>query len=165
MENYYSCTSLKLCMTEVCALGQWSLPVTHRSCQSLEYPASPPHAQSLTHSARIRDTLWMITQRSQPPPLALTWTHNLWCSHTCPVLSPWLSPPPSRAQALLGNGGQASPNSMLMMSLTSGLWVGQKSGSKRQRSRHSSTDSLYIYYSTCVQVPQSRFLNAQSFEG
>lgn len=47
-------------------------------------------------------------------------THNL-RSQTCPVLSPRLSQPLSRAQALLGKRGQASPNRMLMMSLTSGL--------------------------------------------
>lgn len=47
-------------------------------------------------------------------------THNL-CSQTCPVLSPWLSQPLSWARALLGKRGQASPNRMLMMSLTSVL--------------------------------------------
>lgn len=113
-------------------------PPTH---PSIPFSHPPPlHPQPLTHSASI---LWHFqndhTATSPPPTPTISTatttllllhpfspshihicTHNL-RSQTCPVLSPRLSQPLSRAQALLGKRGQASPNRMLMMSLTSGL--------------------------------------------
>ena len=78
-------------------LSKWSHnypPTTTTATLLLLHPFSPSHIHICTHNLR---------------------------SQTCPVLSPWLSQPLSRAQALLGKRGQASPNRMLMMSLTSGL--------------------------------------------
>lgn len=91
--------------------SQCQYPVT-LSKWSHSYPPPPPTISTAT-------TTLLLLHPFSPSHIHIC-THNL-RSQTCPVLSPRLSQPLSRAQALLGKRGQASPNRMLMMSLTSGL--------------------------------------------
>ncbi len=100
--SFSSSTSDSLCQYPV-TLSGWSH--NYHECQ---HPPPPSPSLSLSLSPSPSHTHTHIC------------SHNL-CSQTCPVLSPWLSQPLSRAQVVLGKRGQASPSRMLMMSLTSGL--------------------------------------------
>lgn len=127
------------------------LPLVPPTPSNFNPSHSPLHPQAVTHFAGIlwqpNDHTTIRSPLSAPFSSSLshrqTHTHTL-ATHNWPMLIPWLSQPLSRAQALLGKRSQASPNRMLMMSLTSGLRVGGESGSERQRSRHSFAHSLCI---------------------